>query len=47
VIVDVLGKVVLSDSLFAGENTLDLSKLPNGIYTIITNNTFHTVVVNK
>jgi hypothetical protein len=47
VIVDVFGKVVLSDTVFAGENTIDLSILSNGIYTIITNNSIQKVVVNK
>ncbi|HEY6171004.1 MAG TPA: T9SS type A sorting domain-containing protein [Candidatus Kapabacteria bacterium] len=46
-ILNVLGNVVLSGNLFAGENTLDLLQLPNGIYTIITINSIRNVIVNK
>lgn len=45
--VNVFGNVVLSDKLFTGENKFDFSKLPNGIYTIITNNSTQKVIVNK
>ncbi len=47
VVINVFGSEVLSGELFVGENTLDFSKLPNGIYTIITSNAIRKVVVNK
>jgi len=46
-IVNVLGTVVFSSKLIAGENEFDVSKLLNGIYTIITNNSNRKVIVNK
>lgn len=46
-VVNVLGNVVHSSELSAGKNELDLSKLPNGIYTIITSNGIRKVVVNR
>lgn len=46
-IVNVLGNEVLSGDLLSGKNTLDLSQLPNGIYTIIAANSVHTLIMNK
>jgi hypothetical protein len=46
-VLNVFGSKVRSGELFAGENKLDLSKLPNGTYTIIINNSIRKVIISK
>lgn len=46
-VLNVFGSNVQSGELFAGESKLDLSKLPNGIYTIIINDSMRKVIISK
>lgn len=47
VIVDVFGNHVFTTALSFGHNQLDLSQLPNGIYTIVMDGTLHKIAIRK
>jgi hypothetical protein len=46
-IINVIGNIVQTGNLFTGDNQLDISVLPNGVYTMIANGTTRKVIVNK
>ncbi len=46
-LIDYMGKIVLTGKLINGENQLDISSLPNGMYLLQINNTIHKIQIHK